>query len=146
MRHKTRAISDQLLLSRSIMEEGIPPPPDCLYPSYEEAYDSLKSHGIQHGYGFHFNQSRPTNSKVKTRYFYYCDKSRVYESKATKLKTSSRATGCLFRLIIYKTKKTSGCGRSQTRITTISHQSILVRTTAIANVHRQSIFNQRPDW
>jgi hypothetical protein len=32
--------------------EAIPAPLDFLYDSYEEAYDALKTHGRQHGYGF----------------------------------------------------------------------------------------------
>src|SRR5947207_12677600 len=48
--------------------EGIAPPPDCLYTSYKEAYNALKSHGMQHGYGFLLQRStflknkKPSNS------------------------------------------------------------------------------------
>jgi hypothetical protein len=31
-----------------LCEEGIATPPDCVYTSYEEAYNALKNHGIQH--------------------------------------------------------------------------------------------------
>jgi hypothetical protein len=48
--------------------EAIPAPLDLLYSSYEEAYDALKTHGMQHGYSFVLKRSKPHNSDVKTRY------------------------------------------------------------------------------
>ena len=84
--------------------EDIPPPPDCLYASSEEAYNALKSHGMQHGYGFRLRKSTPHKSDVKTRYYYHCDRFGEYQSKATILSTSTRKTGCPFKLIIFKTK------------------------------------------
>lgn len=84
--------------------EGITPPPNCLYTSYEEAYNALKSHGMQHGYGFVLKESKPYKSDVKTRYYYRCDRFKDYQSKATILSTSTRATGCPFKLTIFKTK------------------------------------------
>jgi hypothetical protein len=83
--------------------DDIEPPPDRLYDNYEEAYNALKSHGMQHGYGFVLNRSKPPNSDVKTRYYYHCDKFRTYQSKARILSTSTRTTGCPFKLIIFKT-------------------------------------------
>jgi hypothetical protein len=37
--------------------EDIAPLPDLLYSSYEEAYNALKTHGMQHGYGFVLERS-----------------------------------------------------------------------------------------
>lgn len=54
--------------------DGIPPPPDCLYTSYEEAYNALKSHGMQNGYGFVLKESKPYHSDIKTRYYCRCDR------------------------------------------------------------------------
>ena len=85
------------------MEEDITPPPDHLFTSYEEAYNALKSHGMQHGYGFVLKESKPYKSEVKTRYYYRCDRFKKYESKAIKLSTSTHSTGCPFKLIIFKT-------------------------------------------
>src|SRR5579871_4669902 len=45
----------------------------------------------------------PPNSDVKTRYYYHCDRFKKYQSKATILNTSTRTTGCPFKLIIFKT-------------------------------------------
>ena len=82
--------------------EQIPLPLNHLYDSYEEAYSSLKAHGIQHGYGFVLKRSKPHNSNVKTRYYFHCDRFRNYQSSAKKLNTSTRSTGCPFRLVIFK--------------------------------------------
>jgi hypothetical protein len=84
--------------------DDIAPPPDSLYNSYEEAYGVLKTHGMQHGYGFRLRTSKPPNSDIKTRYYYCCDRSGTYQSKATTLSTSTRTTGCPFKLLIFKTK------------------------------------------
>ena len=92
-----------LVLILLTMEE-ILPPLDHLYSSYEEAYNSLKAHGIQHGYGFVLKRSKPHNSDTKTRYYYQCDRFRKYQSNAKKLKTSTRSTGCPFKLVIFKVK------------------------------------------
>ncbi|KAH8707188.1 hypothetical protein GQ44DRAFT_715911 [Phaeosphaeriaceae sp. PMI808] len=71
--------------------EDIAPPLDLLYSSYEEAYDALKTHGMQHRYGFVLEWSWPHNSAVKTRYYYCCDRFRHnYQSSAKILNTSTR--------------------------------------------------------
>ena len=80
--------------------EAILAPLDLLYDSY----DALKTHGMQHGYGFVLKRSKPHNSDVKTRYYYHCDRFRTYQSSATKLTTSTRAKGCPFKLVIFKVK------------------------------------------
>ena len=85
-------------------EKTIDPPPDDTYPSYEDALDALRSHGMQHGYGFYIQRTKPHSSDVKTRYYYQCDKSRIYSSKATVKSTSTRTTGCPFKLVIFKVK------------------------------------------
>ena len=85
--------------------EDIASPPDLLYSSYEEAYDALKTDGMQHGYGFVLKRSWPHNSTVKTRYYYHCDRFRHnYQSSAKALSTSTRSTGCPFKLVIFRTK------------------------------------------
>lgn len=84
--------------------ETIEPPPDCTYGSYDEALDALRTHGSLHGYGFHIKRTKPHNSHVKTRYYYQCDKSKTYQSKATVRSTSTRTTGCSFKLVIFKMK------------------------------------------
>jgi hypothetical protein len=84
--------------------EAIPAPLDFLYDSYEEAYDALKTHGRQHGYGFVLKRSKPHDSDVKTRYYYHCDRFRTYQSSAKKSSTSTRATGCPFKLVIFRMK------------------------------------------
>jgi hypothetical protein len=55
-------------------EERIPAPLDTSYSSFNKVYSALKEHGIQHGYGFRINTSRPINSSFKTRIYYCCDK------------------------------------------------------------------------
>jgi hypothetical protein len=65
-----------------LCEEGIATPPDCVYTSYEEAYNALKNHG-----------SKPHHSETKTRYYYQCDRSRNYQSQATVRSTSTCTTG-----------------------------------------------------
>jgi len=85
-------------------KDSIDPPPDHTYMSYEEAHEALKSHGMQHGYGFYINRTRPHASDVKTRYYYQCDKAKTYGSKATVRSTSTRTTGCPFKLVIFKMK------------------------------------------
>jgi hypothetical protein len=84
--------------------EAIPAPLDLLYNSYKEAYDALKTHSMQHGYGFVLKRSKPHNSDVKTQYYYYCDQFQTYQSSATRLNTSTRALGCPFKLVIFKVK------------------------------------------
>lgn len=84
--------------------EDIQPPLDLLYDSYEEAYNALKAHGMQHGYGFVLKRSKPHNSDVKTRYYYHCDRFRKYQSSAKILSTSTRSTECPFKLVIFKIK------------------------------------------
>ena len=46
--------------------DNIIPPPDSLYASYKEAYNTLKSYGMQYGYGFILKESKPYNSNIKT--------------------------------------------------------------------------------
>ena len=84
--------------------EAIPAPSELLYDSHKEVYDALKTHSMQHGYSFVLKQSKPHNSDVKTRYYYHCDRLRTYQSSATKLNTSTRATECPFKLVIFKVK------------------------------------------
>ncbi|KZM24122.1 hypothetical protein ST47_g4741 [Ascochyta rabiei] len=85
--------------------EDIASPSDLLYSSYEEAYDALKTHGMQHGYGFVLKQSWPYHSTVKTRYYYHCDRFRHnYQSSAKLLSTSIRSTRCPFKLVIFRIK------------------------------------------
>ena len=84
--------------------EAIPAPLDLLYDSYEKAYDTLKTHGRQHGYGFVLKRSKPHNSDVKTRYYYHCDRFRTYQSSAKKSSTSTRAAGCPFKLVLFRVK------------------------------------------
>jgi len=86
--------------------EEIEPPPNILCNSYNEVYNSLKAHGIKHGYGFILKRSWPHKSAVKTRYYYQCDRFRKdYQSTAKVLSTSTRSTGCPFKLVIFKTKQ-----------------------------------------
>ncbi|KAH9210399.1 hypothetical protein DL95DRAFT_465896 [Leptodontidium sp. 2 PMI_412] len=59
--------------------DGIPAPPDCLYTSYEEAYNALKGHGMQNGYGFVLKESKPYHSDIKTRYYCRCDRFKELE-------------------------------------------------------------------
>ena len=88
--------------------EIIASPPDLLYSSYEEAYDALKTHGMQHGYGFVLKRSWPHHAAVKTRYYYHCDRfRRNYQSSAKLLSTSTRSTGCPFKLVIFRTTRSN---------------------------------------
>jgi hypothetical protein len=86
------------------LTDAIEPPPDNTYSSYEDALNSLKTHGKHHGYGFHIYLSRPSNSNFKTRYYYRCDKAKQYQSQASVRSTSTRKTGCPFKLVIFKMK------------------------------------------
>jgi len=98
-------------------QETINPPPDRIYGSYEEALHSLRDHGMQHGYGFHIKRTKPHNSDIKTRYYYECDKSKIYQSKASSRSTSTRTTGCPFKLVIFKMKsKEEEQGNDQWRL------------------------------
>lgn len=86
--------------------EDIASPPDVLYSSYKEPYDALKTHGMQHDYGFVLKRSWPHHSTVKTRYYYHRDRFRHnYQSSAKLLSTSTRSTGCPFKLVILRTKQ-----------------------------------------
>jgi hypothetical protein len=89
------------------MADTIASPPDSVYDSYEEAYSALKSHGIEHGYGFVLKQSKPHNSDIRTRYYFQCDRFRDYQSIATTLSTSTRGSGCPFKLTIFQIKNSS---------------------------------------
>lgn len=82
--------------------DDIAAPSDSVYGSYDEAYDALKTHGIQNGYGLVLKRSKPHHSTVKTRYYYQCDRFRNYKSTANILSTSTRAAGCPFKLVIFK--------------------------------------------
>ena len=116
--------------------EQIPLPLDHLYDSYEEAYSSLKAHGIQHGYGFVLKRSKPHNSDVKTRYYYHCDRFRNFQSSAKRLNRSTRSTGCPFRLVIFKMKhnnqwklEVQGMHHNHSRSTTSSTHNVYRRRT-----------------
>jgi hypothetical protein len=82
--------------------EDIAPPPDSFFASYDEAYNALKNHGMEHGYSFVLNRSKPAHSDIKTRYYYHCDRFKKYQSQAKLFSTSTRTTGCPFKLIIFK--------------------------------------------
>lgn len=82
-------------------EERIALPPNSRYSSYEEALHALRDHGMQNGYGCVLKHSKPYGSMIKTRYYYRCDRSGKYTSQATIRKTSTRAAGCPFNLIIF---------------------------------------------
>ena len=84
--------------------DEIAAPSDNLYNSYEEAYIALKTHGLQHGYGFVIKRSKPHNSTTKTRYYFCCDRFKNYQSSAKSLSTSTRSTECQFNLVIFKIK------------------------------------------
>jgi hypothetical protein len=58
-------------------------PSDAIYTSYEEAYNAFKSQGIKNGYGFVLKDSHPRNSAIRTRYYFNCDRFRIYHSVAT---------------------------------------------------------------
>jgi hypothetical protein len=81
--------------------ERIAAPPDSLFPSYEDALNALTNHGKQHGYGFALKKSTPHKSDVRTRYYYHCDRSGKYKTKAKTRSTSTRRTDCPFKLIIF---------------------------------------------
>ncbi len=79
----------------------IPAPPDTAYRSYDEAYTALKEHGLRYGYGFKIRTSSSIGSDtIKTRVYFCCDKSRTYNSQARVRSTSTRTTGCPFKLVI----------------------------------------------
>ena len=59
---------------------------------------------MQHGYSFVLKRSKPHNSDIKTRFYYHCDQFQVYQLSAQKLNTSTRATGCPFKLVVFKVK------------------------------------------
>jgi hypothetical protein len=80
--------------------QAIPAPLNHAYGSYQEAYSALNQHGLQNGYGYRLKNSRPYGSASKTWYYYQCDKAGTYKSQATIRKTATRATGCLFRVVI----------------------------------------------
>jgi hypothetical protein len=82
------------------VDKTISAPPESTYASYEEAYNALRDHDIQYGYGYLLHLSRPHRSATKTHFYYRCDRYRNYESKATIRKTSTRTTGCPFSLVI----------------------------------------------
>jgi hypothetical protein len=84
------------------LTEEIPVPPDATYNSHNDAYNALKQHGLQFGYGFRIKDSRPYGSNIKTRIYYCCDKSGAYKSQSTMRKTRTRTDGCSFKLVIFQ--------------------------------------------
>jgi hypothetical protein len=82
--------------------EEIPTPPNATYSSFDDAFDALKQHGLQYGYGFRVSSSRPIGAAIKTRIYYCCDKTGTHKSKARIRSTGTRTTGCSFRLIIFQ--------------------------------------------
>ena len=82
--------------------EEITAPLDSVHSTYEEAYNALKEHGLNNGYGFLLQRSLPHFSDIKTRYYYRCDKYRVYKSQAITRKTGTRTIGCPFNIVIFQ--------------------------------------------
>ena len=89
------------------MDEHIAAPTDHTYNSFEEAYSAFRSHGIENGYGFHCQWSKPYNATVKTRFYYRCDKRGTYKSKAIIRKTSTCTTGCSFSVLIFQEREST---------------------------------------
>jgi hypothetical protein len=84
------------------IEYSIPAPPNDIYSSYTDAYNALKQHGTENGYGFHQKDSRPYGSESKTWFYYRCDKAGKYTTQATTRETRTRSDGCPFSVIISK--------------------------------------------
>src|SRR5207302_1657784 len=84
------------------LEERIPAPPDAAYGSHEEAFNALKQHSFNYGYGFRIKESLPYGSHIKTRVYYCCDKRGQYKSQAEIRDTKSRTDNCPFKLVIYQ--------------------------------------------
>ena len=82
--------------------EEIPVPPDATYDSHDNAFNALKQHSLQFGYGFRVKDSRPYNSSIKTRIYYCCDKSGTHKSQARIRSTGTRTSGCSFKLVIFQ--------------------------------------------
>jgi hypothetical protein len=80
----------------------IPAPSSNIFNSYKEAYDTLKQHGTQNGYGFHLRNSHPYSSESKTWYYFYCDKAGKYQSQATIQQTVTQLTRYPFSIAISK--------------------------------------------
>jgi hypothetical protein len=80
----------------------IPAPPDAIYNSHDDAFNALKQHGLQCGYGFRVSASRPVGSDIKTRIYYCCDKSGTHKSQAKIRSTGTRTSGCSFKLVIFQ--------------------------------------------
>lgn len=118
-------------VSVDVTGEAIPAPPDHVYASYEDAYSAFKSHGMKHGYGFHVEKRLPRGTDIKTRYYFQCDRARKYKSKATIRKTSTRTTGCLFRVVIFKmkTEENDGQWRLETKNGSHNHPRSLNAST-----------------
>lgn len=76
--------------------------PDGNHASYEEAYTALKEHSMANGYGFKLKRSTPPQTVMRTRFYYQCDRSGKYQSKALVRDTSTRTTGCTFNMIIFQ--------------------------------------------
>jgi hypothetical protein len=85
----------------NMSDSNILAPLDGVFQSYEEAYNALKQHGIQNGYGFRIHGSRPYGAVPKTRYYYCCDRARNYKSQVTIQTTHSYTIGCTFSLVIF---------------------------------------------
>jgi hypothetical protein len=82
------------------IEESFSTPLDCIYSSYEEAYNAFKTNGIENGYGIRLHLSRLHRSNIKTYFFYRCDNSRIYRTQAIIRETRTRAIGCPFSVVI----------------------------------------------
>jgi hypothetical protein len=80
---------------------------NCTYNSFEEAYATLQSHGIENDYGFRCRVSKSSKSDIKTRFYYCCDKHDNYQSKTIIRKTSTRTTDCSFSLLIFQEKEST---------------------------------------
>jgi MULE transposase domain len=95
-----------IIIAMDTSEASIPAPSDNIFSSYEEAYNALRQHGIENGYGFRLKRSRPYGSDFKTNYYYRCDKDGNYISQATTRETRSRSDGCPFSVVISKIRNT----------------------------------------
>jgi hypothetical protein len=108
--------------------------PDSEYSSFKEAYAFLKSHGIDNGYGFHVQLSRPHGSNVKTYVNYRCDKSRSYKSQATIRDTKSRSNACPFSVVI---TQDSNSGQWRLQVKNSVHNHLPLLNPMAHNVYRR---------
>lgn len=83
----------------------MPPPPEALYNTCEEALDACQAWARQHGYAItKANTKKEYKGGPYTSVFLQCDRGDTYRPRAEHRKSRTKLTGCPFRLQILRMK------------------------------------------